>query len=412
MGLAASFLTLPARGARLIDSATKCLESGLLEAQYDEIKTIIVARDRFLPMVRKLENRPKVDLEFVVELRAECHDPELRDWCHAKLAKGSPKERAAAMRGLYRIGVAEDVKDIFIGLEQDSTERWAALTLGRLKVKEAIPLLIGKLGRPQQTGGASSPPGLLTVDMPEACQLALQDFGPEVVPYILPLIHPGIDESVIVAACKIVRRFRAGEACDRVYEVAKVRLAQLRSAKKPTFEQYMEMRELIFTLRQFSDPRSTPFEKAIASTRYSTDRGVDLEPDPNACLATLVQPGQPLSPDIRKVLDHEPELAAEYVLANFASIEDSKMPELLHGLVSSSMSKDLQFQVLDLAARSGSALTRRYACDGLGQLLWPAADKTLLRLVIDPDPDVRRQAIEASAILIGVPIALSRIAPP
>lgn len=410
IGLAATLLSLPSRGERLIESTTKALDSGFLEGHYDEVKTIIVARDRFLPMVRRLENNPKTDPEFVVELRAECADPELRFWCRTKLEEGSRAERTAAMRGLYRIGTAEDVPAMIAGLGQEETERWAALALGRLKAKEAVPLLVARLGRGPSGGAGCAPPGVLTLSLKEACCFALQDFGPQIVGSILPLIHPGSDSDAISGACRIVRRFQAEIARDRVFAVARVRLAQLQASKKPTFEQYMEMRELISTLRQFSDDRAEPFERALAKTRYTAERAKDLEPDPLPTLETLFRykPHYDIDVDVKKVLDHEPELAVDFIKSNLHRITPENQAELLQTIISSKIAEEDQFEIMMLAAKSKIAKARQTACYGFGILLRPESRRMLIQLMLDEDPNVRRQATETASILIGVPMALNR----
>lgn len=411
IGLAASLLSLPGRGARLLESTDKALDSGFIQGHYDEVKTVMVAPERFLPKVRKLADLPKFDLEFVVELRAECNDPELRTWCHAKLKQGSSEERAAAMRGLYRIGTAEDVPVIIAGLGQEETERWSALALGRLKAKQAVPLLVARLGRgPASSGAGSAPPGVLTLNLKEACRFALQDFGPDIVPAILPLIQPGSDADAVSAACKIVRRFRAEVARDRVFAVARVRLAQLQATQKPSFEQYMELRELVFTLRQFSDDRAEPFERALADTPYTAERAVDIEPDPLPTLETLLRykPSYGIDSAVGKVLDHEPQLAAKFIEENFDRIAKENLGELLDRVIRSKIADDDQFRILVTAAKSKVAKARQYACYGFGILLRPESRQQLLQLMLDEDPDVRRQATETASILIGVPMALTR----
>lgn len=410
IGLAATLLSLPMRGERLIESTTKALDTGFIEGHYDEIKTIIMAPNRFLPMVRKLEARPKANLEFIVEVRGECNDPDLRSWCRRKLQEGSSDERAAAMRGLYRIGTVEDVPAMIAGLGQAETERWAALALGRLRVKEAVPLLVARLGRGPGGGAGCAPPGVLTMNLKEACRYALQDFGPSIVPSILPLIQPGSDSDAVIAACQIVRRFRAEATRDRVFALARVRLAQLQAAKKPTFEQYMEMRELIFTLRQFSDDRAVPFEQALANTRYTTERAVDVEPDPLATLETLLRykPSYGNDSAVGKVLDHEPQLAAKFIEDNFDRIADENLADLLDRITRSNLAEDDQFRIMMLATKSKFARARLYACYGFGLLLRKESCDVLLQLMLDPDPHVRRQATETASILIGVPRALNR----
>lgn len=409
--LAASFVSLPLRGAQLVDSAIKALESGFLEGHTEEVQTIIVARERFLPRVRKLGSLPNVNLEFVVGLRAECKDTELRPWCLDRALHGSVEERRAAMRGLYLVGTQEDVPVIMAGLAHEESARWAALALGRLKAREAIPLLIVGLGRSSPSGAANSaPPGALTLSLGEACRNALQGFGPEIVSSILPVIHPGSDAGVVIGACQIVRRFRDKSACEQVYNLARVRHAQLQANKKPRSELYMEMRELVLTLQQFSDARAEPFVRALASTDYAADRSVGLEPDPTSTLARMLskKQGNGLGRDVQKVLNHEPNLAAAFIQEHFHGIAAEFLPELLDRLMRSAVNEDDQFRIFALAAHSDDSKVREYAVHGFGTSLRPESRSYLLRLMMDKDPLVRRRARDLAAIVIGVPMALSR----
>jgi len=411
LGLAVSIASLPLRGAQLVDSANKALESGFLEGHTEEIQTIIVARERFLPKVRSLGSLPNVDLEFVVGLRAECKDTELRPWCLDRALHGQVEERSAAMRGLYLVGTQEDVPVMMAGLAHEETARWAALALGRLKAREAIPLLIAGLGHPSPGGAVdSAPPGTLTLSLREACRDALQGFGPEIVSSIRPVIHPGSDAGVVIGACQIVRRFRDKSACEQVYNLARTRLAQLQANKKPRIEHYMEMRELVLTLQQFSDARAEPFVRALASTGYAMDRSVHLEPEPTSTLAKMLsrEQGDGLGRDVQKVLNHEPSWAASFIQEHFNSIAAEFLPELLDRLMRSAVADDDQFRIFELAAYSHDSKVREYAVHGFGTSLRPESRSYLLRLIVDKDPLVRRRAMDLAAILIGVPMALTR----
>lgn len=409
IAIAATLLSLPSQGAKLIESTDKALETGFLQGHYEEIRTIMLAPDRFLLRVRKLADLPRINQEFVVEVRAECKDPELREWCYAKLKEGSGEERSAAMRGLYRIRSKDDLPAFFAGLGHEDTERWAALALGRLKVEEAIPQLVARLGRSGAggTGAASGPAHALMMDLKEACRSALIDIGPVALPHVLRLLHPGSDSSAVAEACKIVRRLRAGEATDRVFNVARVRLAQLQATKQPTFEQYMELQELTFTLMQFSDSRSELFEKALAGTRYRTDFGTDLEPDPDHVLKLLGEGAQNV-PGLHKVIAHYPERMAAYLRANFERVHANCIVDVIDRIVRSEMNDDDQFHILELAATSAKKDARRAAAYSFAFLPRPEAKPHLLRLMVDPDPAVRRAAFQPAIELIGVPMALGR----
>lgn len=394
LGLA--FLPLQSDGAKLLDEMLTQLEAGRYDR--DSVLTVIAAGPAILPIVRQIHRFLDGDLEYAVELRYECGDPELRTWCLKVLESGGSQERAAGMRGLFRVGTQTDLPVIRKGFGDPNTEVWTAFALGRLKDKQAIPDLVARLGKSGGNEGASSAaPHVYTGTIKDASVSALIRIGEEAGPAVTAFLERCKDLEGIQNACRVLRSIGYPSCVDALYHAAN-RLAPSASGRGIA---QMIFQDVLEALAIYGDPRVKDFLGDDASV--SVPKRVPLQGTNNLArrLETLITSRYWDAAEATYLLNSHPLETHAFLKSYFSSTSMGQISIVLESLAENDESA-LAGPIWTELAHSKNSEVRTYLASSLRFNRSPVA----LSLMADPDPEVRKKAREAAAIHYGVPMAM------